>query len=304
MSSEIFKSGYIGLIGRTNVGKSTLINKILEKNIVITSGKAQTTRDRINCIYNTENVQAIFVDCPGFFKPRNLLGEKLNGIIYGVLSDVDIIAVMIDISAGIGQGDRYVFEQIKNRRKPRYLIFNKVDLCSSAERELIGEKASGILKEFDFFEDVITVSARTGENIESLLSKLFAGLSEGPKYYPDGVITDLPLDKIIAEVVRENLINNLFEELPHSVNVEVASREKKITSKGEEIEKIECTIYVEKKSHKSIIIGNSGSMIKKIGGLSRIEIEHILQSKVFLQLWVKVMENWTRKDSYLSRFGF
>ena len=304
MNSTVFKSGFIGLVGRTNVGKSTLINKILDKNVVITSGKAQTTRNRINCIYNTENVQAIFVDCPGFFKPRNLLGERLNGIIYEVLKDVDIIAVMADISSSIGPGDRYVFEQIRNRKKPRFLVLNKVDLCGTVEKKAMDEKILGILEEFNFFNDAITISAKTGENIENLLAKLFSRLPEGPKYYPEGVITDLPLDKLIAEIVREKLANNLFEELPHSVNVEVANRKTKLTSKGEEIEEIECTIFVEKKSHKSIIIGNAGSMIKKIGELSRIEIEQLLQSKVFLQLWVKVMENWTRNSNYLNRMGY
>ncbi len=299
-----FKSGYIGLIGRTNVGKSTLINKILNKNVVITSDKAQTTRSRVNCIYNTDKVQAIFVDCPGFFKPRNLLGEKLNGIIYEVLGDVDTIALMVDIFGGIGPGDRFVFEQIRKRRNPKFLVLNKIDLFKEPEKGLIKERADEIVREFDFFDDVIPISAFTGENIDLLLSRFFATLPEGPKYFPDGIITDMPVDKLIAEIVREKLANNLFEELPHSVNVEVINREKKTTKTGKVLEKIECTIYVEKKSHKSIIIGSSGAMIKKIGELSRMEIEEILETKVYLQLWVKVMENWTRNSAYLDRLGY
>ncbi len=431
MENKSFKSGYIGLVGRTNVGKSTLINKIFDRNIVITSDKAQTTRSRINCIYNTDEAQAIIVDCPGFFKPRNLLGEKLNRIIFQVLDDVDIIVAMIDFPGGIGVGDYYVFEQIKNRHVPKILLLNKIDLLNTSGKYSMLETISKIKSEFDFFEEIIPVSAATGENLEKLLKILMGKLPEGPMYFPGGMVTDMPINKMIAEIIREKLSANLFDELPHSINVEVVNLQRKgdgagkgaglgegfgmqedafmqqetdmtqwgvlkketglkkavesvmaadlkkdalaqqkvamlkwaglantdemlkkteseeisgtekrnsfqqetametiggvsasivekgnlpmetrggvaasNAGKGNSLVTIECNIYVEKKSHKAMIIGKSGSMLKKIGALSRFEIEKLLGSKVFLKLWVKVEENWTRKESYLDRFGY
>jgi GTP-binding protein Era len=301
VENKNFKSGYIGLVGRTNVGKSTLINKIFDKNIVITSDKAQTTRSRINCIYNVDNAQAIFVDCPGFFKPRNLLGEKLNRIIFQVLDDVDIIVAMVDFPDGIGVGDYYVFEQIRSRRVPKILILNKIDLLNSTGKGSLPETISKIKNDLDFFEEIIPVSAYSGENLEKLLKVLMGKLPTGPMYYPAGMVTDMPLNKMVSEIIREKLSANLFDELPHSINVEVVNLQRK----GEGgLVTIECNIYVEKKSHKAMIIGKSGSMLKKIGGLSRLEIEKLLDSKVFLKLWVKVEENWTRKEAYLDRFGY
>jgi len=373
MENKSFKSGYIGLVGRTNVGKSTLINKIFDRNVVITSDKAQTTRSRINCIYNTDSAQAIFVDCPGFFKPRNLLGEKLNRIIFKVLDDVDIIVAMVDFPDGIGVGDYYVFEQIRSRHVPKILILNKIDLLNTAGKYSLLETISKIRSEMDFFEEIIPVSASTGENLEELLKVLIGKLPLGPMYYPGSMVTDMPLNKMIAEIIREKLSANLFDELPHSVNVEVVNLQRKGSGMrksggtregdwleegggmedwvwpeksagfkkdastqpetgikqesgseivgaadsgaadsgagvkagmGNELVMIECNIYVEKKSHKAMIIGKSGSMLKKIGGLSRAEIEILLGSKVFLKLWVKVEENWTRKEAYLDRFGY
>ena len=303
-SKNIFKSGFIGLVGRTNVGKSTIINKILNKNVVITSDKAQTTRDRINCIYNTKDAQAIFIDCPGFFKPRNLLGKKLNKIIYDVLEDVDIIASVIDLSGAIGPGDAYVFEQVKKRSQPKVLIANKIDLIEKknfpAQKKALMQK----LEEYNCFDEVIFTSAVTGENINKFLESVIPMLPEGPVYYPENIITDMPLSKIIAEIVREKLSDNLFEELPHSVNVVVENLQSAKTHDEKPLTKIECSIFVEKKSHKGIIIGKSGQMLKKIGELSRKEIEALLETKVYLQLWVKIIENWTRKEHYLNKMGF
>jgi len=192
MENKSFKSGYIGLVGRTNVGKSTLINKIFDRNIVITSDKAQTTRSRINCIYNVDDAQAIFVDCPGFFKPRNLLGEKLNRIIFQVLDDVDIIAAMVDFPDGIGVGDHYVFEQIRSRHVPKILILNKIDLLNTQGKYSLPETISKIRNELDFFGEIIPVSASTGENLEELLKVLIGKLPVGPMYYPGGMVTDMP----------------------------------------------------------------------------------------------------------------
>jgi len=300
----MFKSGFIGLTGRTNVGKSTLINAILSKNVVITSDKPQTTRDRINCIYNTETAQAVFVDCPGFFKPKDLLGQKLNKIIYSVLEDVDIIVAMLDISENIGPGDKYVIERVKNRVQPKILVLNKTDLLPDKKKPCIADVVFGLRAEFGFFENIIPVSAATGDNIDVLLGMLIEKLPEGPKYFPDGIITDMPAGKMISEIVREKLAENLFDELPHSVIVEVENIEKSRTKSSGNITKIECSIYVEKKSHKPIIIGKSGTMLKKVGQSAREKIEEMLGSRVYLQLWVKVMENWTKNENFLNKLGY
>lgn len=299
-----FKSGFIGLIGRTNVGKSTLINKILEKNVVITSDKAQTTRSRINCIYNTKNAQAIFVDCPGFFKPRNLLGKKLNDIIYNVLSDIDIITVIVDIADGIGKGDYFVFEQVRNKNQYKILLLNKIDLLNKTRLRELPQNIEDLKNNFIFFNEIIPVSAKKGTNISIYLDSIIKNLPEGPKYYPEDMITDMPLKQIITEVIREKLLNFLYEELPHSINVELENLIKTQTSDGFPLTKIECSIYVEKKSQKAIIIGQSGSMLKKVGELARIELERILETKVYLQLWVKVAENWTKNEQFISRLGY
>ena len=304
MSKQVFKSGYIGLIGRTNVGKSTLVNKIFDKNIVITSDRAQTTRDRINCIYNNDNVQAIFVDCPGFFKPRNLLGDKLNKIIYEVLEDIDIITVIVDLASGIGKGDAFVFKQIENSKKPRFLLLNKIDILDKDDKDSIKRVISEMKKEFYYFEEIIPISALTGENVDLFLERVIEKLPEGPAYYPEEMVTDMPAGKIISEVIRQKLAENLYEELPHSINVELVELKNTKTKNGEPLTRIECIIYVEKKSHKSIIIGRSGEMLKRVGAIARKELEEILETKVYLQLWVKIIENWTKNETYLNRLGF
>ncbi len=304
MIENKFRSGYVGLIGRTNVGKSTLINTILKRDVVITSDKAQTTRTRINCIYNTDNTQAIFVDCPGFFKPKNLLGKKLNNIIYSVLGDVDIIAVMVDISSGIGRGDEYVFEQVRDYKQPKILVLNKVDLLGEAKDDLLKGTIKDIGDRHPYFDDIIAISALSGKSSRKFLDSVIVRLPEGPRYYPEDMATDQPLNKIISEIVRSKLADNLYEELPHSISVDITDRKDTMTKAGEALTRLECMIYVEKKSQKSIIIGKSGRMLKKIGEQSRLELEDLLDKKVFLQLWVKVMENWTRNEVYLNRMGY
>ena len=304
MEEKNFKSGFAGLIGRTNVGKSTMVNKILKQNVVITSDKPQTTRNRINCILNTENAQIVFVDCPGFFKPRNLLGDKLNRIIYGVLNDVDLIIVMTDIAGGIGTGDRFVFSKIKSKKQPKLLLLNKIDLISKKERGGIASKLQELKDSFVFFDYILPISAKTGENLDDLLQILLKELPEGPMYFPDDMVTDFPIHKMIAEIVREKLSQNLFQEIPHSIFVEVESMKEKKDRSGLPLMNIECSIHIEKKSQKGIIIGKSGEMLKKIGTLARADIEELLEKRVFLQIWVKIVENWTKNESYLTRMGY
>jgi GTP-binding protein Era len=300
MKKSGFKSGFIGLIGRTNVGKSTLINKILDKKVVITSDKAQTTRSRINCILNTKNSQMIFIDCPGFFKPRNLLGEKLKNIVLSVIDDSDLIAVMVDVAAGIGSGDFYIFKHVKNRPQPKILLLNKIDLVSKQKIKKEKEKLGG----YDFFNCVHEVSAKTGQNVNDFLETLTESLPKGPRYYRKDTITDQPTEEMIAEIVREKLCQNLYDELPHSINVRVESLNESTTRGGIKLINIRCCIYAERNSQKTIIIGKSGSMLKKVGRQSRLELENIFGCKVFLELWVKIEKNWTRKKLLLDRFGY
>ena len=299
-SKKIFKSGFVGLVGRTNVGKSTLINKILKKKVVITSNKVQTTRNRINCILNGRDHQIIFVDGPGFFKPRNLLQEKLKKVVTGVISDVDIITAVVDIASGIGPGDMFTFNSIKDRPQPKILLLNKTDLVSKKEIEREREK----IRDLDFFKAVIEISAKTGKNLDRFLNILVSILPEGPKYFEDDMITDQPVEMAISEIVREKLVKNLSDELPHSIVVEVERFEEKATKAGEKLLIIGCSIFTERNSQKAIIIGKGGKMLKKVGAEARKELEQLLESKVFLELWVKVRENWTRKEPLLSRFGF
>jgi GTP-binding protein Era len=300
MNNNNFKSGFVGLIGRTNVGKSTLVNKILNQKVVITSGKIQTTRNKINCILNTKNSQIIFVDCPGFFKPRSLLGERLNSIVLNVIDDSDLIVIIVDVADGIGKGDFFIFNKIKHKTQPKFLLLNKIDLVSKDRIEREKEKLQGL----DFFDYTGEISAKTGENVDEFLTLLTDKLPEGPRYFENGFVTDQPVEKTISEVVREKLISNLSDEIPHSIGVEVERFEETTTRDGEKLIVIECNIYTERLSQKAIIIGKSGSMLKNVGRQARLELEGLLKSKVFLELWVKVEENWTKRESLLNRFGY
>ncbi|MEA2015721.1 MAG: GTPase Era [Actinomycetota bacterium] len=300
MKSANFKSGFVGLAGRTNVGKSTLVNRIVNRKVAITSGKAQTTRSKINCILNTENSQVVFIDCPGFFKPRNLMGKHLNNTVSGVIEDADIIVAVVDVAGGIGSGDFFVFEQIKSENKPKFLLLNKIDIVSRKRIEKEKEK----LRDYSFFDRTVEISAVTGENVDRFLEFLTEKLPDGPRYFEKNRLTDQPLEKMVSEIVREKLFENLSQELPHSINVSVSSFEEKRNREGKSISVIGCDIYAEKTSQKAIIIGKSGDMLKKVGSEARHELEDLLEKKVFLHLWVKVEKNWTKSELLLDRFGY
>lgn len=300
MKDDNIRSGFVGLIGRTNVGKSTLINKILKQKILITSAKVQTTRDRIHCILNRGRNQIVFVDSPGFFKPRNLLQERLRNTADRVIEDVDIIVVVVDAAGGIGRGDRFVFEHVKNRNLPRILLFNKIDLTERKKLEQMMKDTASL----GLFDEILGVSARTGENLDRFVSMLEGLLPAGPRYYGEGMICDQSLEKIISEIVREKLFENLSQEVPHSITVEVDSIRESRTKSGEKLSSVECTIYAERDSQKAIIIGDSGCMLKKTAIPAREELEKLMGNKVFLRLWVKVKRNWTREESFLDRFGY
>jgi len=298
--SKGFKSGYIGVVGRTNVGKSTLINSLLEQKVVITSDKPQTTRDRINCILNLEDAQIIFTDSPGFFKPKNLLIGSLNAKAERVFDDADIIMVVVDVAGGLGKGDRFVIEKSKGFKKPKILVLNKTDKASSQEIKKIKSE----LGKAGSFNRIIGVSALKGDNTDRLIKAILKFLPYGPKYFPDGSITDQPFKDTVSDIVREKLSGILKEEIPHSINVIVESIEKRKTKKDKDIYDIKCDVFVEKTSQKAIVIGKKGSVLSKAGREARIELENLTGVKVFLEIWVKVALNWTREEKDLKHFGY
>lgn len=300
MENYNFKSGFVALAGRTNVGKSTLINNILGSKILITSEKAQTTRNRINCIFNDNNSQIVFVDIPGFLKPKTLLTEKLNKLIYKTINDSDLILAIIDASTGIGKGDFFIFEKLKEVNKPVILLINKIDITSKK----IIESELDKVKDLDIFKEIILISALKDKNFDELLTAVKKHLPTGPAFFPDDILSDRPVRNIAEDIIREKLISKLEDELPHLIAVEIDKFEEGFTRGREKIVRISAVIFTQRKAHKSIIIGKDGSLLKEIGMKARIELEEFLDSKVHLELWVKVREDWTKDEAALKDFGY
>ncbi|MCX6383632.1 MAG: GTPase Era [Actinobacteria bacterium] len=300
MENYNFKSGFVALAGRTNVGKSTLINNILGSKILITSEKAQTTRNRINCIFNDNNSQIVFVDIPGFLKPKTLLTEKLNKLIYKTINDSDLILVIVDASTGIGKGDFFIFEKLKVVNKPVILLINKIDITSKKSIESELDK----VKDLDIFKEIILISALKDKNFDELLAVVKKHLPIGPAFFPDDILSDRPVRNIAEDIIREKLISKLEDELPHLIAVEIDKFEEGFTRGREKIVRISAVIFTQRKAHKSIIIGKDGSLLKEIGMKARIELEEFLDSKVHLELWVKVREDWTKDEAALKDFGY
>ena len=300
MKNVNFKSGFVALVGRTNVGKSTLINNILGSKIVITSEKAQTTRNRINCIYNDEDSQIVFVDIPGFLKPKTLLTEKLNKLVSKTINDADLVLAVIDVSAGIGKGDFFIFEKLKEINKPVILLINKIDLSSKRNIEIEVDK----IREFDYFKDILLISALEDKNFDQLLATVKKYLPVGMAFYPDDILSDRPVRNIAEDIIREKLISKLEDELPHSVTVEIDKFEEGMTKSKDKIVRINAIIFTQRKAHKSMIIGKNGSLLKEIGTQARLELEEFLDSKVHIELWVKVREDWTKDEEALKEFGY
>src|SRR5450830_501940 len=292
METVNFKSGFVALAGRTNVGKSTLINSILGNKILITSEKAQTTRNRINCIFNDNNSQIVFVDIPGFLKPKTLLTEKLNKLVSKTINDADLVLAVIDVSTGIGKGDFFIFEKLKEINKPVILLINKIDLSSKRNIEIEVDK----VKEFDYFKDILLISALEDKKFDQLLSTVKKYLPEGMAFYPDDILSDRPVRNIAEDIIREKLISKLEDELPHSVTVEIDKFEEGMTKSKDKIVRINAIIFTQRTAHKSMIIGKNGSLLKEIGTLARLELEEFLDSKVHIELWVKVREDWTKDE--------
>lgn len=298
MSKSVFKSGFVSIIGRPNVGKSTLLNNFLGMKLAIVSPRAQTTRNRIQGIYTTETEQIIFIDTPGIHKPKNELGTVMNEFAYSALDGTDIILMLVDASSEIGDGDKFIVEQLKKVKIPVILVLNKVDLV---EDENILKANIDSYKEAYNFAGGITISATEGFNIDKLKDMIVSRLEVGPMYYPEDQILDLPERFVVAEIIREKVLLKTKEEIPHSVAVTIESFKGK--NKGNLVE-INATIIVERPSQKMIIIGKGGQMIKSIGTDARRDIVKFLNQKVYLELFVKVEPNWRNNKKYLKEFGY
>ena len=292
------KAGFIAVVGRPNVGKSTLINKLVAEKVAIVSDKAGTTRDNIKGILNVKDDQYIFIDTPGIHKPKHLLGEYMTNIAVKILRDVDVILFLVDASKPIGTGDQFVMERIlENSKKPRILLVNKVDLITDIQKE---EKLQEIEEKLGKFDKIIFASGMYAFGLSNLLETLNPYLEEGVKYYPDDMYTDMSTYRIITEIVREKILLKTSDEIPHSVAVEI------IEVKREEgkVDKFNINIYVERDSQKGIIIGKNGKMLKEIGTEARNEIERLLDQKIYLGLWVKVKDEWRKKKPFLKEMGY
>jgi GTP-binding protein era len=291
------KSGFISVVGRANVGKSTLMEKILREKISIISNKPQTTRDKIQIIYNDEDSQIIFIDTPGIQTPKNKLQEKLFEFSEDSLKESDVVTFVIDNSLEIGRLDNEIIEMLKDIQVPKILLINKVDLLSKKELETIKAKYEAM----DMFENIIAISALKDSNIDKYIDKIKYMLDDGPAYYERDMITDKSERFIVSEIIREKALNNLSYEVPHGIAVRIDNFKERENKK---LIDIDATIVVEKNSHKEIVIGKGGSMVKKIGIEARKEIEKFLDSKVNLKLWVKVEKDWRKKEKLVDRFGY
>jgi len=293
---KVFRSGFVSIIGRPNVGKSTLLNTFLKQKVVIMSDKPQTTRNAIRGVLTGKDFQIVFIDTPGIHKPKHRLGEYMVNTAIRTLEEVDAILFMTD-SKDIGPGDNYILGILKKIKTPVILVLNKIDLLSR-------EEIDGIIKKYradmDFY-DIIPISALHQANLDNLLDTLKGIMPEGPKYYPDDIVTDQPERFIITELVREKILHLLEQEVPHGIAVDVEGIEER---KEKELIYIRVTIYCEKESHKGIIIGKNGRMLKEIGRLARLDIENLLGAKVFLDLWVKVKRDWRNKQDFLRNLGY
>lgn len=293
--SKMKKAGFVSIIGRPNVGKSTLMNRIIGQKIAITSNKPQTTRNRIQTVYNGDEGQIVFLDTPGIHKARNKLGSYMVGVARRSIDDVDAVLFLVEPTTYIGAGEKSIINDLKKTDIPIILVINKVD---TIKQEEILAVIDTYRKELDFAE-VVPVSAMKGNNVDTLLDCIFNILPEGVPFYDEDTITDQPERQIVAELIREKVLRLISDEIPHGVAVAVDSMkfERKLC-------RIEATIICERDSHKGIIIGKQGSMLKKVGSLARPEIEEMLEMKVFLQLWVKVKKDWRDSDFLLKNFGY
>ncbi len=294
MESNV-KSGFATLIGRPNVGKSTLMNRLIGQKVAIMSKKPQTTRNRILGILNTEDAQIVFVDTPGIHKARNKLGEYMVQVAERTLNEVDVVLWLVEPDTFIGKGEEHILKRLKKVKTPVILVINKIDTVDT----------EGVLKSITAYKDlydfaaIVPVCARTGENTDELLKEVVKYLPCGPRYYEEDAVTDQPQRQMVSEIIREKALHSLGEEVPHGIAVMIDQMEK-----NHKVMHIEATIICEKDSHKGIIIGKGGAMLKKIGSTARYEIEELLGCQVDLKLWVKVKKNWRDSEYLVKNFGY
>lgn len=294
---ENFKSGFVAIIGRPNVGKSTLMNHLIGQKIAITSKKPQTTRNKIQTVYTCEDGQIIFLDTPGIHKAKNKLGEYMVNVAEQTLKDVDVILWLVEPTTYIGAGEKHIAEQLQKTSLPVILVINKVD---TVKKEDILQVIDNYRKLYDFAE-IIPASALRGQNTKDIVNSLFKYMPYGPMFYDEDTVTDQPQRQIVAEIIREKALHALDEEIPHGIAVTI---EKMRERKGQHIVDIEATIICERDSHKGIIIGKQGSMLKKIGSNARFKIEKMLEERVNLKIWVKVKKDWRDSDTLMKNFGY
>lgn len=290
------KSGFITIVGRPNVGKSTLMNKLVKEKVAIVSDKAGTTRDQIKGIVNIGQDQFIFVDTPGIHKPKHLLGEHMTNVALEALENVDLVMFMLDGTQEISTGDIFVNENVRSVKTPIVLVINKIDKMSDEEIE---EKKKEIREKLGEFDEIITLTAEYAIGIHKIFEVAKKYLSNDVWFYPEDYYTDLPVNKIVVETIREKILHHMKDEIPHSIAVEIINVETKPT-----IRKYDINIYVERDSQKGIIIGKDGAMLKKIGIEARREIEHLIDLKVNLKLWVKVKKKWRKNKKFLDEMGY
>lgn len=295
--STEYKSGFISIIGRPNVGKSTFLNRVIGQKIAIMSDKPQTTRNKVQGVLTTDDSQLIFIDTPGIHKPKHKLGDFMMKVAQNTLKGVDLILFMVNAEEGFGRGEEFIIEKFQSVKTPIFLIINKIDKIHPDELFTFIES----YKEKHSFQEIVPISALEGNNVDHLLSVIKKYLPEGPQYYPADQVTDHPERFIVSELIREKALHLTREEIPHSLAVVIDKMERR---QDKDVIHVMATVIVERDSQKGIVIGKQGSMLKEIGKLARIDIENLLGSKVFLELWVKVQKDWRNKMAQLRDYGF
>ncbi|MDF2564763.1 MAG: era [Massilibacillus sp.] len=291
-----YKSGFVAVIGRPNVGKSTLVNSLIGQKIVIMSDKPQTTRNKILCVLTQDDAQIVFIDTPGIHKPKHKLGEYMVKAAENTLKEVDVILFVVDASEELGAGELYILERLQSTNKPVILVVNKIDKIN---KQQVLPTISRYSERYNFI-GVVPISAKEETNLDGLITEVKKHLEEGPQYYPSDMVTDQPERLVTAELIREKVLHLTREEIPHAIAVDI---EEMATRKNDDVY-IRATIYVERDSQKGIVIGAKGALLKEIGAMARVDIENLLGSKVYLDLWVKVKKDWRNRDGILRGLGY
>lgn len=294
---EVFRSGFVTLIGRPNAGKSTLLNAVMGEKLAITTNVPQTTRHRFRAIYDTPDMQMIIVDTPGLHKPYDALSEELNESALKALEDVDVVAMLVDCSKPVGKGDEWVAEQLKNYKAKKILVISKADLGKQGQADAQLERA----RKMADWDDVIVLSAKEDFNVDGFINSVYSFLPNGPRWFPEGTGVDQPIEVLVAEFIREKILLNTRDEVPHSIGVQVEQIDHDPKTG---FNRIWAVIYCERDSQKGIIIGKKGSLIKKMGTEARLDLERLLGGKVHLDLTVKVKKNWRRDANQIRKFGY